>query len=189
MMNAPAVATADISPTSMKVTWASITDCTLSGRDCPTYYGLEWDQGNGVWANLTTTDMGKINAFTVNFPSVFPSGQAIQFRTYAKNGVGYGEYSTVTTVNCDKVPQFMNTPYATSINPTWIELQWQDMTLDAQTGGDPIKFYSLEWEQTPNTWVTLTDPIIDGKVLVKNHSLPAGQIFPSASTQNYRVRA
>ena len=43
MMNAPQVLVADINPLSMKVTWASITDCTLSGRDCPLYYGLEWD--------------------------------------------------------------------------------------------------------------------------------------------------
>jgi len=43
MMNPPTVLDADITPTSMRVTWASILDCNLSGRDCPTYYGLEWD--------------------------------------------------------------------------------------------------------------------------------------------------
>jgi len=42
-MNAPTVLTSNINPSWIWVSWASITDCTLSGRDCPTYYGLEWD--------------------------------------------------------------------------------------------------------------------------------------------------
>jgi len=77
MMYPPSVLVSDITPTSMKVTWPSITDCTLSGRDCPTYYGLEWDQGVSEWVNLTTPALGLINQYTVIFSSVFPSGQPI----------------------------------------------------------------------------------------------------------------
>jgi hypothetical protein len=76
MMNTPNVASTDKTPSSLKVTWASITDCSLSGRDCPTYYGLEWDQGIDVWVNATAENMGMINSITVNAPTgtVFPSG-------------------------------------------------------------------------------------------------------------------
>jgi hypothetical protein len=187
MMNAPVVSTADITPTSMKFTWASITDCTLSGRDCPTYYGLEWDQGLNTWTNLTTPSMGMINSYTVNFP-VFPSGTSIKFRTYARNRVGYGEYSTTVTAISDKYPQYMNTPVATQVTPSSITLTWTELTLSSQTGGDAVTYYELEWEETTGVWVALTSQATDGKVLTKTHTLSAGQIFPSGSSIKYRAR-
>jgi hypothetical protein len=77
MMYPPTVLVSDITPTSMKVTWPSITDCNLSGRDCPKFYGLEWDQGVNEWVELTTPAMGLINQYTVTFSTVFPSGHPI----------------------------------------------------------------------------------------------------------------
>ena len=67
MMYPPTVnlAANNVNPTWIYVTWPSITDCSLSGRDCPNYYGLEWDQGIGVWTNLTNPSMGLTNSFNV----------------------------------------------------------------------------------------------------------------------------
>jgi hypothetical protein len=54
-MNPPTVATANINPLSMLVTWTPISNFLLSGgRDPPIYYGLEWDQGKDDWQLLTT---------------------------------------------------------------------------------------------------------------------------------------
>lgn len=131
--------------------------------------------------------MGMINSYTVNFP-VFPSGTSIKFRTYARNRVGYGEYSTTVTAITDKFPQYMNTPVATQVTPSSITLTWTELTLSSQTGGDAVTFYELEWEQTSGVWVALTSQATDGKVLTKTHTLSVGQIFPSGSTIKYRAR-
>ena len=40
----------------------------------------------------------------------FQSNMLIKLRTLARNGVGYGAYSTVTTIHADSVPLRMNTP-------------------------------------------------------------------------------
>ena len=68
----------------------------------------------------------------------------------------------------------MNTPFASSITPNSITLQWLELTSTIHTGGDPVSFYQLEWEQTSGVWIPLTDPSIDGKVLQKTHTLSGG---------------
>ncbi len=49
-----------INPHWILVTWEGISTWPLNGGDEATYYGLEWDQGNGEWVNLTSLDMGMI---------------------------------------------------------------------------------------------------------------------------------
>lgn len=87
-----------------------MTDCSQTGRDCPVGYGLEQDQGNDTWANLTTINTGLITNFNVTFSEAYPSGQVFKFKTYAKNGVGYGAYSSILSVTGDTVPTFMFVP-------------------------------------------------------------------------------
>ena len=43
-----------ITPDWIYVTWSGISGDSETGGDLPFYYGLEWDQANGTWQNLTT---------------------------------------------------------------------------------------------------------------------------------------
>lgn len=77
--------------------------------------------------------MGIINSFNLTAPTPpFTSGCTIKLRTYAKNGVGYGIYSEITTIQADSVPLFMHEPQvnylANHINPRWIYVTWQGIT-------------------------------------------------------------
>jgi hypothetical protein len=68
-------------------------------------------------------------------------------------------------VTADSIPLYMNTPkvdyLANHINPNWIFLTWEGITLWEHTGGDDIIYYELQWDQGTNgqDWVILTSPI------------------------------
>lgn len=80
-------------------------------------------------------------------PTIFPSGSLQQYRIRAKNGVGFGAYSEVFTVQADKVPQFMYTPIvdipSDKIKPRSIELTWSGINDWSQTGGDDVIYYQV----------------------------------------------
>lgn len=42
-----------INPTWIYITWPPIMGDNETGGDSAVYYGLEWDQANGTWANIT----------------------------------------------------------------------------------------------------------------------------------------
>lgn len=107
-MNAPAIAHADINPQWIYITWTGITGDEQTGGDPASFYGLEWDQGKDTWVNVTTPSLGLILSFNLTSTSPFGSAVTFKFRTYAKNGVGYGAYSDVTQIVTDSVPLFMN---------------------------------------------------------------------------------
>lgn len=109
-MNAPIVISSYINPQWIYISWVGINSASQTGGDAPSYYGLEWDQGNDTWLNLTTPAKGLTYSYNLTSTTPFPSGQTIKLRGFAKNGVGVGVYSAVTTVICDSVPQFMNAP-------------------------------------------------------------------------------
>jgi len=112
-MNAPLVdyESNHINPTWIFVTWSIIEGDENTGGDDVTYYGLEWDQGNDTWINVTKTSNGLITSFNLTTPNPpFCNGCQLKLRSYAKNGVGYGVYSSVTTITADSVPLFMSQP-------------------------------------------------------------------------------
>jgi hypothetical protein len=53
----------------------------------------------------------------------------------------------------------MNAPYAdvTSCNATYLLIMWDSITLDVDTGGDPVIYYKIEWDNATNgaTWTIL----------------------------------
>lgn len=59
----------DINPTWIFVTWSGIAGDNETGGDLPFYYGLEWDQANGTWQNLTKNSMGMIYSFNLTAPN------------------------------------------------------------------------------------------------------------------------
>ena len=71
----------------------------------------------------------------------------MNFRTFAKNGVGCGAYSDVYLLKADSVPLFMNPPQvnylANDINPNYIYLTWSGIAGDLETGGDLPIYYGI----------------------------------------------
>jgi hypothetical protein len=51
----------------------------------------------------------------------------------------------------------MNTPTEDSwTNANRIKVNWEGITAEEDTGGDPIDYYKLEWDQGSGSWVELT---------------------------------
>jgi hypothetical protein len=70
----------------------------------------------------------------------------------------------------------------------WIYLTWPPITLDSQTGRNPVIFYDLQWDGGSNqvTWTSLIANSA-GMILAYNHT--SATVFPSGGTLNYRLRA
>jgi hypothetical protein len=90
--------------------------------------------------------MGMIFTYTLTSPDApFPSGMTIQFRAYAKNGVGFGLYSDILTINADTVPLRMNAPVEVSVEYNSIQFKWSSISDWSDTGGDDIIYYKVEF--------------------------------------------
>jgi hypothetical protein len=93
----------------------------------------------------------------------------IKLRTIAKNGVGFGAYSSVTTINADSVPLIMNAPLELQVDYNAIYFNWSAISQWSETGGDDIIYYKVEFlylpcydgdllncTGQPGTWLELT---------------------------------
>jgi hypothetical protein len=56
----------DVDPYWIKVYWDEVLYAPDNGGDEVTFYGLEWDQGNNTWANLTSPELGKVTSFVAH---------------------------------------------------------------------------------------------------------------------------
>lgn len=158
-----------INPYWIYITWPSLTNPDDTGRDDIIKYGLEWDQGSG---NFVLLIKDFVNAYNLSSPDglPFPSGMAMDFVLFAENGVGEGEYSpSYLTVIADEVPLHMVAPTTTSIDYNSIKLTWDPISDWADTGGDDIIYYKVEFldktcylddvnscEGEEGTWLELT---------------------------------
>jgi hypothetical protein len=59
-MFSPAISSADINPSSIKITWSAITSDLDTGRDPAVFYDLQWDEGSGKtnWVSLIPESAG-----------------------------------------------------------------------------------------------------------------------------------
>jgi hypothetical protein len=62
-MNPPVITAANINPMWIYITFTPTILTNQTGGDSIIYYGVEWDQGNGTWINLTTPSMGLMPGF------------------------------------------------------------------------------------------------------------------------------
>ncbi len=65
------------------------------------------------------------------------------------NGVGYGAYSSVLTINADSVPLRMNTPIEKQTDYNSIFIGWTPISDWSDTGGDNIIYYQLQFLNKP----------------------------------------
>jgi len=63
-----------INPNWIYITWDAIadTDVDKNGRDAISWYGIEWDQGTGTWANMTSFDTSPSSVLFLNFSAPTP---------------------------------------------------------------------------------------------------------------------
>jgi len=75
------LASNQVNPKWIFITWDRISGTNQTGGDDPVFYGLEWDQGLGSsannWTNLTFPSMGMVQQFNLTSVSPFPSGMII----------------------------------------------------------------------------------------------------------------
>ena len=91
-------------PSSITVTWTGIDANSTNGGSAITSYNLQWDSGTSgaTWTDLIGNSVpSTATTFTV---SSVTAGQAYQFRVRAKNMWGWGDFSSITTVNAAGIP-------------------------------------------------------------------------------------
>ena len=104
------------------VGWTALSTITIAtGNSRVLAYQLRWDQGSGSTIYLLTESL--VTNFTV---TGLTGGASYQFKIRAKNIYGYGDYSTVTSIQASDVPQLMAIPTViidstvlTSVRITW----------------------------------------------------------------------
>jgi hypothetical protein len=99
--------------------------------------------------------MSDTNQYTITSAD-FTINTHYNVRVSALNGVGYSTPSPNLDVWTDGLPIRMNDVIENSItSATFNSISWTPITLDADTGRDPIIYYKLEWDQGINTWLWL----------------------------------
>lgn len=140
---------ASIKPGWIYLTWTAISDSVSTGRSPVIFYDLMWDQASGqtTWVSLNNfTGSTMVTAFNHTIaPSVFPSGQQNYYMLRAWNNVGVGQNSTAVLVNCLLVPQRLNALGFREARYFRLNFGWDEITATADTGGDPINYYKVEW--------------------------------------------
>jgi hypothetical protein len=79
----------------------------------------------------------------------------------------------------------MNAPdavIAADITPNWMRLTWTGISLDAQTGRDPVTYYELQWYNYETlAWDVLTSPT-QTPLLQNSFTFTRATNFPSGSS-------
>lgn len=72
------------------------------------------------------------------------------------------------------------------INPNWIYLTWQGISLDEETGRDPVTYYGLDWDQGLGNWTRLTND--SSGTLEYSFNLTSTSPFESNMAMNFRLQ-
>lgn len=117
--------------------------------------------------------------------TAFASMSTQYYRLKAKNNVGLATVSSpVLAVVTDSVPIGMTSITNGTINPTDITITWSALTDPMLNGGDLPNFYGVQWY---NSGTLAWQDLNTGGALALSYTHTMASIFPSASTQKYRV--
>jgi hypothetical protein len=109
----------------------------------------------------------------------------------AKNQLGLGPLSTVLNLKTGidpalcVLPTGMTIPELVDVTPLSISIKWNELTDLNLNGGDFPIFYQVEYSSNNSTWTVLN---ANGP-LVFEYTHTVTSIFPSSSTQYYRLKA
>lgn len=98
-MNPPQVTFENIDPFWITLNWNAITSDSQTGRDTINFYDLQYSSNYNMPGETWTSLMPEAGVVKLTFnqtnPTGFPSNATVSYRLRAKNGVGYGVFSTV----------------------------------------------------------------------------------------------
>lgn len=151
----------------INITWAGLLDANMGG-DPVVYHSLEWDEGDSTkdlavsWTELTNPadfNVTLTTKFVHDMSPRFPNNTVLRYRTRAKNGVGFGNYSDPLVITTDRAPLIMATPTNGTVKPKSIKVYWTFLTgLDSNNndnnGRSPLTNYKLECN-TGSGWETI----------------------------------
>jgi len=156
------------------------------------------DQAQTIWQSYTTSCNGALasivtarqctfamSVFT-DPPYSYTLGNVIAFRVSAQNANGWGDTSTPNTAGAEgkTIPATMNAPTRGSgTSESQIVVDWDTLTLDADTGGSDILSYNLQWYTT--TWEDLVGYPSDS--LLTSFTITSG--LTAGTSYDFRVRA
>lgn len=179
----------EVLPFTMKFSWTALSS-TYDGGDPVTFYGLDYSVEGSAYTQLNSDFSNLYYAYTYSVSVAFIPTTVYSFRLKAKNGVDYSNTYATTTCTSLSVPNSMTALTYGAVNPKSIVVNWNELTDLNLNGRDTPIFYQLEWynsEVSPVRWDILTFKNIHGKVFTFTHTRTT--VFPSGSTQQYRVVA
>lgn len=111
-------------------------------------------QGTTTWTTLTNKTAASTNGqYNITWANGWVRNTYYEIIVTAVNSVGAGDPSIPIVILTDNIPTSMDTPVEDpTTNATYIKVTWNSMTLDADTGRDPILYYKLEWDQGFSNW-------------------------------------
>lgn len=181
-----------VEPYSMTISWTALPEA-YHGNDPVIFYAVElYNTATSQWTQLNSNFGNIYLTYTHTSETVFVASTYYQFRIRPKNGVGYSlSTSSILSVLADGYPNYMHTPTVGAITPKSIVIYWDDLLDLTKNGDDYPTYYRLEWyNQITNpsvpVWTEITTEA-DGKVFTFTHTRT--DVFPSGSTQKYRVKA
>ena len=110
--------------------WSALTSTSDTGASAITSYNLEWDQGLGGTTNFVELvgDTTPYTSLSYSKSGLTP-GQAYQFRLRAENALGWGSYSSVTTMTPSAAPSQMVAVTTTVVGAN-VQITWSEPTLN-----------------------------------------------------------
>lgn len=155
-MNAPIKAGTSTS-TQLDITWSGLTSTSDTGASAITSYNLEWDQGLGT--SVYTELVGETTPYTTTSYSKtsLTPGTSYKFRLRAKNALGWGDYSSITTMTPYAAPSQM-TAVTTTVVGSNVQISWTAPT----SNGASITAYKILIAQSDGSAYTETTAYCDG---------------------------
>jgi len=128
--------------TQIVVDWTAVSTLN-NGGTAITSYGLQFDQGNSTWTQLTGSSTDYL-ALTYTHTASVVVGTTYSFNLRAKNVQGWSPYSDATQITAASVPDDILTAVTTSLSGTKVMFTW-DIPFN---GGLAIGSYTVQFVGT-----------------------------------------
>jgi len=134
------------------IDWTALSSSPSNGGSAITSYGVQWDQGTGVWIEL----IGESSDFTgvqYAITTGIVMGNNYQFKVRAKNLWGWGDYSSISQVTSYGIPSQVYS-LTTSIDSATggVKIAWAEPA----SNGATISAYRVEIKDSGSSWITET---------------------------------
>lgn len=167
--------------TGLDFDWSGTTSGSLSwgtpanNGDAIDSYQVDRQTNGGSWTTIASADAASPLAVTG-----LTAGTTYGFRVRAKNGAGFGPFSSTYSTSSGTAPATPNAPSASVTSDTTVRLTW---TAPSNGGSSLTAWGVYRSDDGGSTWTTLTE-VLTGTTLAYTV-----QGLAPASTHRYRIRA